>query len=81
MTNLWGAFHLEADGALRARAIAQLIQEGGSRRKGATIHSDANGEIDLVVRSATVDRAPPGRWRGTPAPQYQALAKALRANG
>ncbi len=78
VTNLAGAFHVEADGALRARAVAQLVQYGGSHPRGVTIHSDANGDIDLVVRTSTVDRAPPGRWRGSPAPQYQALAKSLK---
>ena len=78
VTTLTGAFHVEADGALRARAVAQLVQDGAQHRKGVTIHSDANGDIDLVVRSSAVDRAPPGRWRGSPAPQFDALARTLK---
>jgi hypothetical protein len=74
--NVAGAFHVEADGALRARAVVQLMQED-ERRRGVTIHSDANGEIDLVVKSSATDRSPPGRWRGSPAPQYKSLTRSL----
>ncbi len=75
--NVAGAFRVEADRGLRARAVVHLVQEG-ERRRGVTIHSDVDGLIDLVIKSSAVERRPPARWRGSPAPQHTSLARSLR---
>jgi hypothetical protein len=76
-----GSYRVDADGALRARVVVRLIQSGTAAnegktttRRGVTLHCDADGVIEYLIKSHTRDRRGSLPWKVATDRQRQTLA-------